>query len=294
MEKTDIPNQAGIRRIDPGDWIPTGAGAVGQSFVNRNDPSLILKMNNGEASLDLWAREIANARAIYDIGLPTPRPGYIAFDGQRYGLVFEYIQGKKSYARAVGDASSMDEIDRLGRSFADVCLKLHSTNCKVPGLLDVKDYTRNAIISNPFHSQDIKDKALNVLESLPDGEVGIHGDLHFGNVITAAGKDYLIDLGTFSYGYYKFDLGMMVFVAAGNDFVSEEKFMELYHCGFERTRRFHQAAADRYFGHKVVLEDLVDEFMPYAAMRLFSMENQMNSEALLPMAERALRYLTEH
>lgn len=265
---------------------------MGESYINKEDPGLILKMNTGEAPLEEWAREISNAQAIYDIGLPTPKPGYIAFDGTKYGLVFQYIKGKKSYARAVADATSDAEIDALGRSFADLALRLHSTNCKVPGLQDVKEYTRNAIITNPFHSEDIKSKALNVLETLPDGEVGVHGDLHFGNVITTGDKDYFIDLGTFSYGYYKFDLGMMVYVAAGDSFVSEERFMYLYHCDFKSARRFNQAAADRYFGRPVVLEDLVDELMPYAAMRLFSMENQMKSPARLPMAERALLYLT--
>lgn len=293
MNDTVSANKYDIRRIDLNDWTPFGAGAVGQSYINKEDPGLMLKISTKDGSLDEWVREITNAKALYDLGLPVPRPGYIVSDGQNYGLVFDYIKGKKSYARAVADAADDAEIDELGRRFADVALKLHATNCKTPGLIDVKDYTRDAIISNPFHSQDIKDKALNLLETLPDGEVGVHGDLHFGNVITAGGKDYLIDLGTFTYGYYKFDLGMMVYVSAGDTFVSEERFMELYHCTFERSRRFHQAVADRYFGHKVVLEDLVDDLMPYAAMRLFSMENQMKSPALLPLAEKALLYLTQ-
>lgn len=280
-----------IRRIDLSEWEPFGAGAIGQSYINRKDPSLMLKMNTGDANLDEWVREITNAQAIYSLGLPTPRPGYIAFDGQRYGMVTEFIPGKKSYARAVADAASTGEIEKLGRSFADVALKLHSTRCNAPGLVDVKEYTKNAILSNRFHSPEIKTKALKLLDTLPDGDTGVHGDLHFGNVITAGGKDYLIDLSTFSYGYYKFDLGMMVYVAAGDKFVPEEKFKYLYHCGFDRARCFHQAAADRYCGHKVVLEDLVDELMPYAAMRLFSMENQMNRRANLPIAEKVLQFL---
>lgn len=280
-----------IRRIDLKDWIETGGGAVGKTYENREDPDLLLKMSNGEASLDKWKLELRNSKALIKLGISTPEPGFIAFDGSNYGLAYKKIRNKISYARMVGQTSNDGEIDSLAESFAKVAMQIHSTNGQGSGLRYIKDVVEEEIRINPFHDDFFKSKAMKILRSLPDGDSVIHGDLHFGNLINADGKDYLIDLGNAAYGYYMFDLAMPLFATAKTDFGPEEYHIHLFHCNFRQSDRFHQKYFDCHLGKHIELDDLRTKLAPYMCMRLFSMENELGKSFECPLTKRLSEYI---
>lgn len=261
-----------IKRIDISDWEQTGGGRLGTSYFHKTDPHLMLKMSNGDAPLDAWQREIDNSRAFIAVGLPTPKPGSIVFDGERYGLVFERIADKISYSAAVGKTSSDEEIDALARKFAADVRLLHSTVCDGSGLRNVKEVVRDNILRNNVRSGECKDAALRMLDSLPDGRTAIHGDLHFGNVIMAGGKDYFIDMGDAAYGCPNFDMAMFAWVVAMCEGIPEEHHREMYHHSFAQTRRFYHTYVDAYFGRPTDAAALETELMPYIALRLLCIE----------------------
>lgn len=264
-----------IKTINLNDWVESGGGARGISYFHKDDPTLMVKMSNMDIPIESWEREIFNSQMVYGLGLPTPKPGTIVTDGKRYGLMYQRIQDKVSYARAVGESSD-EEIDALGKSFAQVVKQLHSTVCKKEGVRNIKDFVRKGIRDNKYHSEETKESLLRLLNTLPDDDKGIHGDLHFGNVIMAKGKSYMIDLDNFSYGYYKFDMAMFVIISRMNDVFSEEANKEIFHCTHEQTMRFYQSYLNSYFGKPIDIKAWEDELAPYVAMRIMSMENEVS------------------
>ena len=55
---------------------------------------------------------------------------------------------------------------------------------------------------------DACDRILTEMEQNDDRSTYLHGDFHFGNMITDGNRDYMIDLGAFSYGNPLFDLSL--------------------------------------------------------------------------------------
>ena len=274
-----------IQHIDLSDWEASGGGALGTSFCNRKDSTLLLKIDNRHTPLEKMQREISNAEIFFRLGLPTPEPGKVVTDGVRYGLTFRRISGKMSMARAVSEAESDGQIQEIGRRFAVLAKRVHGTVAKGTGLACVKDFIRDSIMHNPFHPEGFKSGYLEILDRLPDGDTAVHGDLHFGNVISAGGRDYLIDLDNASYGYFKFDLAMTAIVGSCG-FSTEEKHVDLFHCGFRSTQLFHQACLDTYFGKHTDPVEFERDLAPYIAMRLFSIENQLGRKMDTPLTNR--------
>lgn len=261
-----------VSKIDRSDWVKSGEGAIGASYFHKDDPTLMLKININDAPLETWENEIRCAEALIRIGLPTPKPGCIVTDGEHYGLMFQRISGKVSYARATGEQP--ENIVNLAKSFAGTVRLMHSTVAKIEGVRNVKDFIHDAIDKNIFHDESFKKKAHRLVDSLPDADKAIHGDLHFGNIIMADGKDYIIDIGNFCYGYYMFDLAMFDNVIGLIDH-NPELFTYNYHCTPEQALLFYRNYINEYFGKEVDLEAFSSELLPYKALRFISMENEM-------------------
>ena len=84
--------------INLNDYVRTGEGANGASYNHKTDPNIMMKMyfrNFGAAALELEL-----AKKVYNAGIPTPEPGDLVTDGERMGIRFKRIVGKKSYSRA--------------------------------------------------------------------------------------------------------------------------------------------------------------------------------------------------
>ena len=84
-------------RISLNDYILSGGGANGESYVLKTDPTVMLKLyfpGKIRQPLD----EMILARKVFEAGIPTPEPGdYVVTEDGRYGIRFNCIIGKKSY-----------------------------------------------------------------------------------------------------------------------------------------------------------------------------------------------------
>ena len=194
--------------------------------------------------------------------------------------LYQRIRGKVSYAAAVADAADEDEIIRLAESFAGTVRTMHSTDGSNSGLKSLKELYRCHIAVNLFHDEKEKGVALSILESIPDGNTVLHGDLHFGNVIRSGGKDYFIDLGNAAYGYHKFDLAMMAAIMSMHRHDGSDRFSRIYHCSYSRGELFYQSYLDALFGQHTDIYALEEELKPFIFLRLFSIENELNCHHL--------------
>lgn len=255
--------------IDLNDYVRTGEGANGASFNHKTDPNIMLKLyfRNFEAA----EKELVLAQKVYAMGIPTPEPGDLVTDGKQTGIRFRRIEGKKSYSRACGD--NPEKTEEYAQEFARLCKQLHATHVDTTRFENVKDRFYAMLDANPDFTPEQKEKIRAFIAAAPDADTALHGDLQFGNGIfvekDGERKQYFIDLGDFSYGYYMFDLGMVYLCCCLNN---EEWTQEVNHMSNATARRFWDAFAREYFGPEADLEQVEKEVRVYAGIKTLMVE----------------------
>jgi uncharacterized protein (TIGR02172 family) len=258
-------------RINMDDYIISGGGANGESFDHKSDPSVMLKLYfPGKITQPL--DEMKLARKVYDLGIPTPKPGeYVVTDDGRYGIRFHRIFGKKSYSRATGD--DPEHVDHYAEEFARMCLDLHAVHVDTSQFESVKDRYFQLLEESPFFTTAEKDRIGRFIADAPDTDTAIHGDLQFSNAIFVGDKRYFIDLGDFAYGYNLFDIGM-VYLCCN---LSPAPFIEeTFHMPKALAIKFWEKFAPVYFGGDRPLKDIEEEIRPYAGLKTLIIERDMN------------------
>lgn len=255
--------------IDLNDYERTGEGANGASYNHKTDKTVMMKLYF--RNFDAAKQELELAQKVYDAGIPTPKPGDLVTDGEKTGIRFRRIDGKKSYSRACGD--NPERTEEYAREFAQLCKQLHTIHVDTKLFENVKDRLYKMLEENPFFPDEQKRKIHDFIASAPDADTAIHGDLQFSNGIFVE-KDgvrtpYFIDLGDFCYGYYMFDLGMVYLCCKLNN---EAWTMEQYHMSNATAARFWDAFAREYFGPDANLEELEKTIRIYAALKVLIIE----------------------
>lgn len=276
-----------MKTIDINDWVLSGGGGAGVSYFHKTDPSLILKMDNREVSLEEVEKSLETARIVYNLGIPTPEPGEVVFDGERYGQIFHRIQNKVSYARLIGQKPEL--IPALAHEFAVIIKKLHSTKAKGSGLRSIKEIYGDFVLGNPYRPQELKDRAMALLASLPEADTCVHGDLHYGNIIKADGKDYLIDISSFGYGHPYFDFSMIAAIRKLAPF-NADVHQNLFHHSMEQSDLFWDCFNKEYFGRDITAAQVEQEVFPYLVIRMLTME----TESQRPLPPPAIELVTEY
>ncbi|MBQ9653034.1 MAG: phosphotransferase [Bacteroidales bacterium] len=258
-------------KITLDDYVLSGGGFNGESYDHKSDPSTMLKLyfpGKIQQPLD----EMMLARKVYDLGIPSPKPGdYVVTEDGRYGIRFHRILGKKSYSRATGDDPA--NVEKYAVEFAQMCKLLHSTHVDVTQFENVKDRYMRLLEQNPFFSASEKDKLGKFIADVSDEDTAIHGDLQFSNAIFAGDKKYFIDLGDFCYGNHMFDVGMVYLCCCldGEDFIRET-----FHMSKALAGEFWEYFAPEYFGKDRPLRDIEEEIRPYAGLKTLIIERDSN------------------
>lgn len=245
----------------------TGEGANGESYHHKTDPNVMLKLYNANAPFAIITKELECAQKVFDLGLPTPKPGMLVTDGKRYGIRFHRILNKQSFSRAIGDHP--EQVEHYAREFAKMCHQLHSTRCDTSLFENVKDRYKKDLSENPFFTADEKQKISKFIDSTPDTDTAIHGDLQFSNVITDGTRNFFIDLGDFAYGNPLFDLGMVLLTSR---YDSDEFVEEVFHMTNETAGKFWKFFVSEYFGPDVDPEQKSLELRPYAGLKTIIIE----------------------
>ena len=278
--------------IDLNDYVRTGEGANGASYNHKTDPSIMMKLylRNFESA----RTELEMAKKVFAMGIPSPEPGDLVTDGERLGIRFRRIDGKKSYSRACGD--NLERCEEYAREFAQLCIKLHNIHVDTTKFENVKDRQYRWLQENPFFTDEEKAKLHAFIAAAPDTDTAIHGDLQFSNGIFVedsvdnndnkivnrklSTRQYFIDLGDFCYGYPMFDLGMVYLCCCLND---EAWTMEQYHMSNATAACFWDAFADEYFhspdcpiagcGPNVDMEAIEKTVRVYAGLKTLLIES---------------------
>ena len=208
-----------------------------------NDNDSMCKVYKEFVTLEQIEQEKRNSQYAMLLGIPTPISGKIVNANGRYGLIFERIFNKNSFAKEL--SVHPERLDELAHEFAHMSSKLHSTECDTSSLTDgVKRYS-SLIKKSDILTQEQKDKILEFIESVPRKSTCLHGDFHIGNaILTDKNEKYFIDLSDFSYGNPLFDLG--TFYLLSNE-MPEAMCENMFHNPKERLIRFWKRFVYHYF-----------------------------------------------
>ena len=256
-------------KINLNDYVRTGEGANGASFNHKTDPSIMMKLyfRNYEAA----ALELEWAKKVYALGIPTPEPGDLVTDGERVGIRFRRLIGKRSYSRACGDEP--ERAEEYGAEFARLSKKLHSVHVDITQFEACKQRYYKMLADNPDFTPEQKQKIHDYIAAVPDTDTALHGDLQFGNGIFTE-KDgvrtpYFIDLGDFCYGNPMFDVGMVYLCACLNDASST---MEVTLMPNATSARFWNGFAKEYFGPDADMDEVMKQVKIFAGLKTLMVE----------------------
>lgn len=273
------------------DYRKSGEGANGDSYDCLYDSSTMLKMYNAAYPANMIAEELEVAQKVFSLGIPSPQPGELVTDGERLGIRFKRIIGKRSIARMIADEPQ--RMEPYTRLFAKYCRQLHSTPCPDGLFPDAIEQARHFLDCDKVFTLDEKAVISTFIDSVPHCGTAVHGDMHIGNMISTlpAGaplscnhSEYFIDLGLFSQGCPLLDIGMMQIVC----FMSDEAFRrETYHLTGEQTHAIWDIFVDEYFGPDASPQAIYDTILPYSCLKMFLIE--FNAKALFPHYEKLIR-----
>lgn len=243
-------NRDSFEMLDMSQYRQTGEGANGSSYDSLLDPDYMVKMYNVGYPEGAVEEEVGVAAKVYGLGIASPEPGCLVTDGERLGIRFRRIRGKRSYARMIADEP--ERLEDFTREFARQCKVLHAVKCPDNLFTDVRRQSLNLLSKNNLEPE-LKRRIKRFIESAPDADTALHGDMHIGNAIStlpagallSAPHDiYFIDLGMFAHGFPLFDLGMMQNICL----YSDESFRrEAFHVTGEVTREVWRIFVDEYF-----------------------------------------------
>lgn len=192
------------KQIDLNDYVQTGEGGTSLTYTHKTRNAMAKLFNPGN-EVDLAEREFLTARAVFEMGIPTPEPYQLVTDGQRKGVEYELIKDKRSFTRII--SQKPERLEELSLTFARMARELHAKKADTSHIPSIKETLRRFYLEKDLVSEEYKQRALSFLDKTPDSTNCLHGDLHIGNVITDGQRNLWIDLGQFSYGVAEWDLG---------------------------------------------------------------------------------------
>ena len=257
--------------INLNDYESSGAGALGESYISKSNPNILLKLYSRDRE-QLGLDEYDRACKVYRIGLPCPAPGeLVRTEDGLLGIQFRRIVGKKSYARALSEHP--ERLDEYAARFAEECKKLHAIRPE-PGLFPTaKEQCLSHIRLDKFLTDEEKAGLERYVNNLPDADTALHGDLHYGNIIfTEDGQQYFIDLGDFCTGSPLFDLAIVYRQTCR---MTEAFIKENYHIDAATAKAFWNAFVPQYFGAGTSIKEVEAMLAPYNVLRSLALEQSL-------------------
>ena len=152
------------------------------------DDRHVLKLYREWCPPDWVDYEARIARAVYEAGVPSPEAGEIVEVDGRRGLMYERLEG----ISMLEDMNARPwRLWQYARSLGELHARVHEK--LITGLPSYKDRLRYDIGEASQLPDELRQKALAMLEQLPDGQNLCHGDFHPGNVLLTKHGPVAID-----------------------------------------------------------------------------------------------------
>lgn len=252
------------QKIELSDYTRSGEGGTAVSYTHKTRNTLA-KLYNPGFEADRAKAEFHTARAVFEMGIPTPEPYRLVTDGERYGAEYELIKGKRSFTRIISEEPG--RLEEISLTFADWARRLHATPVPPGRLRSYKEVLIQFYKEKTLVPEAYKQKALAFLETVPDAPTCLHGDLQIGNIITDGERTLWIDVGEFSHGTPEWDLCIMWIMGVR---MGEERANSLFHITSEQMRAHWNFFLPAYLGTSdpQILGQYTRRLIPYYAVKV--------------------------
>ena len=152
------------------------------------DDGTVLKLYRDWCPPDWIRYEARIAHAIYEAGVPSPAAGDIIEIDGRQGIIYEHLEG----ISMLQDMNARPwNLLKHARSLAELHVKIHRQT--ISGLPSYKERLQRDVRTTEHLESGLKNKVLELLQSLPEGSSICHGDYHPGNVLLTKSGPVVID-----------------------------------------------------------------------------------------------------
>ena len=276
--------------INLDEYIQSGEGGTALSYSHKDGKTLAKLFMKG-MGVETAEREFLVNQIVYGMGVPTPKPLRLVTDGTRFGAEYELVQNKRSFTRII--SQEPDQLEPLSRRFAALARELHRTPADTTRLPSMKELIRAQIVRYKDLPEDVREKGLQFLDSVPDAPTCLHGDLHIGNIITDGERTLWIDVGDFAYGVPEWDLGMMFYAT---NYISPQRAESIFHLTNDVLRQHWAIFAREYYGVSDAqqLKEKEQVLLPYFAVKMLFVISKIHngsgapSEMILSLIRRNL------
>ena len=231
--------------INLNDYVQTGEGGNGKTYVNPAVPGEILKVNNFRMSTwEAVKREYDISRAVADLGIAVPATYRIVHVGKAFATISQRIEGKRSLSRICHDEPQRTE--EMARLLCSKGKELFATECNTQFFPSRRAQALLAIEQASFVSRKNRERLRTFVESIAEDSHCLHGDFQPGNIIQAATDNYWIDLDRFGHGDPMFDIGHLFLIC--HIYAPMKRVQDIFHMTLEQFHRFWDAFAKEYTG----------------------------------------------
>jgi len=165
--------------------------AVGRTAeVYAWEEGTVLKLYRDWCPASWVEREAHIARVVEQAGIPAPKPGEIVEVGGRRGILYERVDGP-SMLKAMNQNPL--KLIFFARMLARLHVEMHQCSAADSNLPSQRASALLAIQHAGALGDDLRQKALQALETLPDGDRLCHGDFHPDNVLLTSRGPVIID-----------------------------------------------------------------------------------------------------
>lgn len=206
--------------------------------IFEHDDNLICKLFYSGYPKIYIEHEFDNAKAVFQLGIRTPRAYNLTYIDGRDGIVYDKVIGETLSSKMY--SANEEEFEVWTYRFADIHKELLGHH--IDSVMDYKDFLKM------FARDSVE--VISKIDDLEDGDCLLHGDFHPANIMVDADNQlFLIDMMNICKGPAMYDIARTYFLL-GNDKRLQNKYLELM--GYE-----------------------LKEIMPYLKVILLIRENEM-------------------
>ena len=245
-----------IKDFDLSDWICFSERRNSKSYYSKDKKWMVklgtdLTMKNED---ELLVEKEITDKALR-IGIKTPKVGDVIMlsDEKTTGLIYEYIENKKSISRAASE--DIENYDYYIQRFARSAKDFHSKICDPKEFDSQLERIKKQINLRGFFSGNRREKVLNFLDSINDTYNCIHGDFQTSNFIMTDKDEFAIDLGAIAYGNPIFDVGCLYYFW---NVLPQPITEPIFHCEHKWLRPMWESFCKYYYGMETKEE--IEEF----------------------------------
>lgn len=257
-----------IKNFDLTGWTCFSERRNSKSYMSA-DKKWMVKFGTefAKATLESLEHEMDVTKKALEVGVKTPKvDDIIELPSGELGLIYEYIEGKKSIARAAGEEP--EKIDYYMKRFAHISKDMHSKTCDPSKFESIEDRVREQVSKRDILTEAQKEKAYKLLDSIEKKNNFIHGDFQTGNFIIAGDQEFVIDLGNIAYGNPDYDIACFYyFCHYFPTYVTDR----LFHCEKKYLQVMWRSFIKYYYDttDEKVLDELTKKFAKYALVCFF-------------------------